>query len=89
MRVVQRIRKTLSSASTMNMYWVLTIVVMVAIGLAGLYATRRWVQPVHGERHSHNEVVTAYLGAVCVFYGITLGSFEGAWRNRDGKGPNL
>jgi len=28
---------------------------------------------VHGDRHSHNEVVGFYLGAVCVFYGITLG----------------
>jgi Protein of unknown function (DUF4239) len=78
--------------SSMNMYWVydlpnwlfgvLTIAVTVAIGLAGLYATRKWVQRVHGDRHSHNEVVTAYLGAVCVFYGITLGLFAVAtWQN--------
>jgi hypothetical protein len=67
----------------MNMYWVydlpnwlfgaLTIALPVAFGLAGLYATRRWVGRVHGDRHSHNEVVGYYLGAVCVFYGITLG----------------
>ena len=67
----------------MNMYWVydlpnwlfgvLTIAATVAIGLGGLYATRKWVQSVHGDRHSHNEVVGFYLGAVCVFYGITLG----------------
>jgi hypothetical protein len=67
----------------MNMYWiydlpnwlfgVLTIVVTVAVGLGGLYATRGWVRRVHGDRHSHNEVVGYYLGAVCVFYGITLG----------------
>jgi hypothetical protein len=69
----------------MNMYWVydlpnwlfglLTIVITVAIGLSGLYATRRWVRRIHGDRHSHNEVVSSYLGAVCVFYGITLGLF--------------
>jgi Protein of unknown function (DUF4239) len=76
----------------MNMYWVydlpnwlfavLTIAVTAAIGLLGLYATRKWVQRIHGDRNSHNEVVTAYLGAVCVFYGITLGLFAVAtWQN--------
>jgi UDP-N-acetylmuramyl pentapeptide phosphotransferase/UDP-N-acetylglucosamine-1-phosphate transferase len=76
----------------MNMYWVydlpnwlfgiLTIAVTVAIGLAGLYGTRKWVQRVHSDRHSHNEVVTAYLGGICVFYGITLGLFAVAtWQN--------
>jgi hypothetical protein len=58
----------------MNMYCVydlpnwlfglLTIVITVAIGLSGLYATRKWVRRIHGDRHSHNEVVTSYLGAV-------------------------
>ena len=67
----------------MNLYWVydlptwlfgvLTIAVTVTIGLAGLYITRKWVRRVHGDRHSHNDVVGSYLGAVCVFYGITLG----------------
>jgi hypothetical protein len=76
----------------MNMYWVydlpnwlfgvLTIVGTVAIGLSGLYATRGRVRRIHGDRHSHNEVVTSYLGAVCVFYGITLGLFAVAtWQN--------
>ncbi|HEY6333646.1 MAG TPA: hypothetical protein VI756_30285, partial [Blastocatellia bacterium] len=51
----------------------LTIAVTVAVGLGGLYATRRWVRRVHRDRHSHNELVGYYLGAVCVFYGITLG----------------
>ena len=65
------------------MYWIydlpnwlfgtLTLAVTAAVGLGGLYATRRWVRRVHGDRHSHNEVVGYYLGAVCVFYGITLG----------------
>jgi Protein of unknown function (DUF4239) len=67
----------------MNLYWVydlpnwlfgvLTIGAVVAVSLGGLHATRRWVRRVHGERHSHNELVGYYLGAVCVFYGITLG----------------
>jgi hypothetical protein len=67
----------------MNMYWlyelpnwlfgVLTIAVTAAVGLSGLHTTRRWVRRVHGDRHSHNEVVGYYLSAVRVFYGITLG----------------
>jgi hypothetical protein len=67
----------------MNLYWVydlptwlfgvLTIAVTVTIALAGLYITRKWVRAVHGERHSHNDVVGSYLGAICVFDGITLG----------------
>lgn len=69
--------------SMTNFYWVyelpnwlfgvLTIALTVAIGLGGFYATRKWVRRVHGDRHSHNEVVGYYLGAVCVFYGITAG----------------
>jgi hypothetical protein len=69
----------------MNMYWVydlpnwlfgvLTIMVTVVTGVGGLYATRKLVRHVHGERHSHNEAVGFYLGAICVFYGITLGLF--------------
>jgi hypothetical protein len=76
----------------MNLYWVydlpawlfavLTIAVSVAVGLAGLYATRKWVRRVHGSQHSHNDVVGYYLAAVCVFYGITLGLLAVAtWQN--------
>lgn len=76
----------------MNFYWVydlpnwlfgvLTVALTIAIGLGGLYASRRWVRRVHGERHSHNEVVGFYLGAVCVFYGITLGLvIVATWQN--------
>jgi len=76
----------------MNFYWVydlpnwllgiLTVGVTIAVALGGLYATRTWVRRVHGDRHSHNEVVGYYLGAVCVFYGITLGLVVVAtWQN--------
>src|SRR5260370_4183770 len=76
----------------MNFYWVydlptwlfamLTIAVTVAVGLAGLFATRKWVRRIHGDDHSHNDVVGFYLGAVCVFYGITLGLLAVAtWQN--------
>jgi Protein of unknown function (DUF4239) len=76
----------------MSLYWVydlpvwlfavLTIAITVAIGLAGLYSTRKWVRRVHGSQHSHNDVVGYYLAAVCVFYGITLGLLAVAtWQN--------
>src|SRR5260221_4903924 len=76
----------------MNFYWVydlptwlfavLTIAVTVAVGLAGLFATRKWVRRIHGDDHSHNDVVGFYLGAACVFYGITLGLLAVAtWQN--------
>jgi hypothetical protein len=65
-----------------RLFGVLTVALTIAIGLGGLYATRRWVRRVHGERHSHNEVVGFYLGAVCVFYGNTLGLvIVATWQN--------
>jgi uncharacterized membrane protein YiaA len=74
----------------MNVYWLyelptwlfglLTVAVTVAVGLVGFYATRKWVRRVHGAEHSHNEIVGFYLGAVCLFYGITLGLVAvGTW----------
>jgi hypothetical protein len=80
------------SAGAMNLYWVydlptwlfavLTIGVTVTIGLIGLYSTRKWVRRIHVHEHSHNEVVGYYLGATCVFYGITLGLLAVAtWQN--------
>jgi hypothetical protein len=51
----------------MTMYWVYdlpnwlfgvsTVVVFVAIGLAGLYLTRGWVRRIHVRDHSHNDIV--------------------------------
>jgi hypothetical protein len=74
----------------MNMYWVydlpnwlfgtLTVLVFVAIGLAGLYLTRGWARRLHIVDHSHNDIVGFYLAAVTVFYGITLGLLAvGTW----------
>src|ERR1700728_4847478 len=37
-----------------------------------MFATRKWVKSLH-LTHSHNEMVSYYLSAVGVFYGITLG----------------
>lgn len=65
------------------MYWfydlpswlsgILVGTVFAAIGTLGLLATRRWVRKLHGVGHAHNDVVGFYLGAIAVFYGITLG----------------
>ncbi|MGI4749281.1 MAG: hypothetical protein ACRYFB_01495 [Janthinobacterium lividum] len=74
----------------MDFYWVydlpnwlfaaITIVVYVLFGLAGLYATRKWVRRLHQVDHSHNDIVGYYLAAVTVFYGITLGLVAiGTW----------
>ena len=74
----------------MNFYWIydlptwlfgfLTVAVAVAVGLVGFWATRKWVRRVHGDQHSHNEIVGFYLGAVCLFYGVTLGLLAvGTW----------
>jgi hypothetical protein len=51
----------------------LIIAAAVAIGLAGFYATRKWVRRVHGAEHSHNDIVGFFLGTVGLFYGSTLG----------------
>jgi hypothetical protein len=52
------------------------------IGVAGLYTTRRWVRRQHGVGHSHNDIVSYFLAAVVVFYGITLGLLAvSAWTN--------
>jgi hypothetical protein len=74
----------------MTMYWVydlpnwlfgaLTIAVFLAFALSGLVLTRAWVPSLHHESRSHNDVVGAYLGALTVFYGITLGLLMvGVW----------
>ena len=75
----------------MDMYWLfnlpirlfglLIISVTVAVGLVGFRATRKWVRRVHGEEHSHNDIVGFYLAANCVYYGITLGMLAiGTWQ---------
>ena len=74
----------------MNMYWLydlptwlfgtLTVAVFVALGLAGLYATRAWVARIHKGEHSHNDLVGFYLAAVTVLYAVCVGLLAvGAW----------
>ncbi len=55
--------------------WLFTLLLVsawIAVGLAGLFLTRNWVAKLHFQ-HSHNEVVSYYLSAAAVFYGIALG----------------
>jgi hypothetical protein len=74
----------------MKLYWVydlpnwlfgvLVVVTYVTFGIAGLYATRKWVKRLHKTDHSHNDIVGYYLNAITVFYGITLGLVAvGTW----------
>lgn len=66
----------------MNFYWLyhtpnwlfasIMIGVFVVFSMAGLWLTRAWVTRAFG-RHHYNDVVSYYLAAVGVFYGITLG----------------
>ena len=53
-----------------------------SFALVGLFSTRRWVKQQHREDHSHNDIVSYFLAAVTVFYGITLGLLAVAtWTN--------
>lgn len=74
----------------MTLYWIynvpnwffgiLCISAFVGFGLLGLHLTRKFVRGVHAEDHSHNDIVGYYLGAITVFYGITLGLVAiGTW----------
>ncbi len=65
--------------------WVFGTIVIaffLAYGLLGLFSTRQFVRKQHQKDHSHNDVVSYYLAAVTVFYGITLGLLAVAtWTN--------
>jgi len=58
------------------------VVIFNALGVAGLFSTRQWVRRQHGVNSSHNDIVSYFLAAVVVFYGITLGLLAvSAWTN--------
>ena len=62
------------------LFCLLTILAFVAFGVAGLLPSRHWVRRQHRVNHSHNDIVGYYLGAITVFYGITLGLVAvGTW----------
>ncbi len=66
----------------LSSFWLGTLITgfFTAIGVAGLFLTRRWVRRLHLVDHSHNDIVGFYLAAITVFYGITLGLVAvGTW----------
>jgi hypothetical protein len=74
----------------MNLYWlydlpnwlfgILTMLAFVAIGLAGLYATRGWVRRIQHGAHGQNDIVGFYMAGVTVLYGVSVGLLAiGAW----------
>ena len=76
----------------MTMYWLydlptwlfglISISFFNVLAVIGLFATRKWVRRQHLVNHSHNDIVSYFLAAVTVFYGITLGLLAvGAWTN--------
>ncbi len=74
----------------MTLYWIynlplwisgaLILAVFVGFGLAGLYATRRWVRSLGEGDHLYNHVVGFYLAGVTVLYAVCAGLLAiGAW----------
>lgn len=73
----------------MNLYWIydipssasflLIVGATLAVGWAGLLALRSWVSHLHREEN-HNEVVSYFLAAVVLFYGVMVGLIAvGVW----------
>ena len=49
------------------------------VGCAGLFALRPWVSRLH-HAHNHNEIVSYFLAAVVLFYGVMVGLIAvGVW----------
>jgi hypothetical protein len=81
--------------SHINLFWLYELpnwlfgVIVVAFftlyAVVGLFTTRRWVRRQHQRDHSHNDIVSYFLAAITVFYGITLGLLAVAtWTNFSG-----
>ena len=64
------------------LFGLITVLFFLLYGVFGLFATRRWVRRQHMTDHSHNDIVSYFLAAITVFYGITLGLLAVAtWTN--------
>jgi hypothetical protein len=79
----------------MSFYWIydlpnwqlalLTIGVFVGVALAGLVLSRPIVRRLLNESSAHNDIVSAFLSGVGVFYGLALGLIAvGTWENFGG-----
>ena len=73
----------------MNLIWIydipnwasflLIVAATLAVGWIGLFALRGWVSRLHSEKN-HNEVVSYFLAAVVLFYGVMVGLIAvGVW----------
>ena len=61
-------------------FWLISVGVSIAFGLAGMLAMRSWVRRLHGG-HSHNDIVSVFFASMSVFYGVAVGLFAvGAWQ---------
>ena len=59
---------------------ILTVLVFVVIGVAGLYVTRGWIRRIHADDHAHNDIVGFYMAGVTVLYAVSVGLLAiGAW----------
>ena len=83
----------------MTLYWiydipnsalgVLLVATWIAVGNGGLLLTRHMVARMWSER-TQNEIVSFFLAALGVFYGITLGLIAvGAWENYQRAGDHV
>ena len=64
------------------LFGTIVICFFTAYALLGLFTTRGFVRRQHRQDHSHNDIVSYFLAAVTVFYGITLGLLAVAtWNN--------
>lgn len=77
---------------TFSLYWlydlpnwlfgVIVVLFFNSYSLLGLFTSRKFVRRQHKEDHSHNDIVSYFLAAITVFYGITLGLLAVAtWTN--------
>jgi hypothetical protein len=61
------------------------ILFFVSFGLIGLVLTRKVIKRLHHADQAHNDIVSYYLAAMTVFYGITLGLVAaGTWNTYSG-----
>ena len=64
------------------LFGVVVVTFFLLYGLIGLFLTRTWIRKQHRVDHSHNDIVSYFLAAITVFYGITLGLLAVAtWTN--------
>ena len=61
------------------LFGVLTVIVFVAFGLAGLFLLRGWVQRIDTGHHAYNHIVGFFLAGVTVLYAVCAGLLAIEW----------